>query len=109
MREPPWLDPRRCPASNCSSSTTSRPRRASHHAVAEPMAPAPITRTSGMQRHYVGHRLPLALVAIVVVAVGLVAAPLPAGAKPVPNYVALGDSYTAGPLIPLQIAPYGCL
>lgn len=25
------------------------------------------------------------------------------------NYVALGDSYTAGPLIPNQIEPYGCL
>jgi lysophospholipase L1-like esterase len=25
------------------------------------------------------------------------------------DYVALGDSYAAGPLIPLQIAPYGCL
>src|SRR5215210_4180078 len=26
-----------------------------------------------------------------------------------PSYVALGDSFTAGPLIPLQIPPYGCL
>jgi lysophospholipase L1-like esterase len=34
----------------------------------------------------------------------LVAAP-PAAA----DYVALGDSYTAGPVIPLQIEPYGCL
>jgi hypothetical protein len=25
------------------------------------------------------------------------------------NYVALGDSYVAGPVIPLQIEPYGCL
>jgi len=25
------------------------------------------------------------------------------------DYVALGDSYTAGPLIPLQIEPFGCL
>ncbi len=25
------------------------------------------------------------------------------------DYVALGDSYTAGPVIPLQIDPYGCL
>ena len=32
-------------------------------------------------------------------------APAPAAA----DYVALGDSYAAGPLIPLQIAPYGCL
>jgi hypothetical protein len=30
---------------------------------------------------------------------------LPAAA----NYVSLGDSYTAGPLIPLQLPPYGCL
>ncbi|MDQ3106658.1 MAG: SGNH/GDSL hydrolase family protein [Actinomycetota bacterium] len=28
---------------------------------------------------------------------------------PLPSYVALGDSYTAGPLIPLQEQPYGCL
>jgi GDSL-like Lipase/Acylhydrolase family len=33
------------------------------------------------------------------------AAPAPAAA----DYVALGDSYTAGPLIPLQIPPLGCL
>src|SRR3954447_15719300 len=46
MRVPPWLDPRVCPGSNCSRSTTSTPRRASHHAVAEPMAPAPTTITS---------------------------------------------------------------
>ena len=26
-----------------------------------------------------------------------------------PNYVGLGDSYTAGPLIPIQLPPYGCL
>ena len=26
-----------------------------------------------------------------------------------PSYVSLGDSYTAGPVIPLQIPPYGCL
>jgi lysophospholipase L1-like esterase len=26
-----------------------------------------------------------------------------------PSYVALGDSYTAGPLIPVQIPPFGCL
>lgn len=32
-------------------------------------------------------------------------APAPAAA----DYVALGDSYTAGPLIPLQIEPLGCL
>jgi lysophospholipase L1-like esterase len=44
-------------------------------------------------------------------AVGLVAAvvALLAPATATADYVALGDSYTAGPLIPLQIAPYGCL
>lgn len=30
-------------------------------------------------------------------------------AAPKPSYVALGDSFTAGPLIPLQIRPFGCL
>ena len=25
------------------------------------------------------------------------------------QYVSLGDSYTAGPLIPLQVPPFGCL
>ncbi|MGB7684822.1 MAG: SGNH/GDSL hydrolase family protein [Solirubrobacterales bacterium] len=32
-----------------------------------------------------------------------------ASASAAPNYVALGDSYAAGPLIPNQIAPLGCL
>ncbi len=32
-----------------------------------------------------------------------------AGAARAANYVALGDSYAAGPIIPNQIAPYGCL
>jgi lysophospholipase L1-like esterase len=40
-----------------------------------------------------------------VAAIVALAAPAPALA----DYVALGDSYTAGPLIPLQIQPYGCL
>jgi hypothetical protein len=40
-----------------------------------------------------------------VVAIVALAAPAPALA----DYVALGDSYAAGPLIPLQIEPYGCL
>jgi lysophospholipase L1-like esterase len=34
---------------------------------------------------------------------------LGAGAARAANYVALGDSYTAGPVIPNQIAPLGCL
>src|SRR5687768_16289584 len=46
MRDPPWELPRAWPRSNCSTRATSTPRRASHHAVAEPMAPAPITKTS---------------------------------------------------------------
>src|SRR5689334_6852093 len=46
MRVPPCELPRAWPASNCSSSTTSCPRRASHHAVADPIAPAPTTATS---------------------------------------------------------------
>ena len=25
------------------------------------------------------------------------------------DYVALGDSYAAGPMIPLQLQPFGCL
>jgi lysophospholipase L1-like esterase len=42
---------------------------------------------------------------------GLVAAmvALAAPAPALADYVALGDSYAAGPLIPLQIQPYGCL
>jgi lysophospholipase L1-like esterase len=46
------------------------------------------------------------LVAALVAAFALV---LPATAAAAPSYVALGDSYAAGPLIPLQIPPYGCL
>jgi lysophospholipase L1-like esterase len=34
--------------------------------------------------------------------------PIAAGAEK-PSYVALGDSFTAGPFIPNQIEPYGCL
>ncbi|MEA2333455.1 MAG: hypothetical protein QOH58_3593 [Thermoleophilaceae bacterium] len=40
-----------------------------------------------------------------IAALAALIAPAPAAA----DYVALGDSYTAGPLIPLQIAPFGCL
>ena len=48
------------------------------------------------------------LVAMLVVlgGVGFDALPAPAA---VANYVALGDSYTSGPLIPLYEQPYGCL
>ena len=39
-----------------------------------------------------------------------VAIPTPqAAAAPAPSYVALGDSYTSGPFIPLPLQPYGCL
>jgi lysophospholipase L1-like esterase len=48
-------------------------------------------------------KLTLALVA----ALFAVASPTAAAAPG--TYVALGDSYAAGPLIPLQIPPYGCL
>ena len=50
-------------------------------------------------------RLRLAVLAVVLVAV---LAPAAASAAP-PTYVALGDSFAAGPLIPLQIEPLGCL
>src|SRR5437879_425253 len=43
--------------------------------------------------------------AATVASVGGPAGALPAGA----SYVALGDSYTSGPFIPLQLQPYGCL
>jgi hypothetical protein len=43
-------------------------------------------------------------IALIIALVAL-GAPAPAAA----DYVALGDSYTAGPLIPLQIQPFGCL
>ena len=42
--------PRVCPSSNCSSPTTSSPRRASCHAVADPIAPSPTTATSTSHR-----------------------------------------------------------
>ena len=44
------------------------------------------------------------LVSLLVLLVGYAPA---AAARP--SYVALGDSFTAGPMIPLQIPPYGCL
>jgi hypothetical protein len=33
----------------------------------------------------------------------------PVGASAAASYAALGDSYTSGPFIPLQLEPYGCL
>src|SRR4051795_13485140 len=41
--------------------------------------------------------------------VAMLALALPAAASAAPNYVALGDSYVAGPVIPVQIRPSGCL
>lgn len=45
----------------------------------------------------------------VLMAAMLVALAALAGAARAANYVALGDSYAAGPVIPNQIAPFGCL
>jgi lysophospholipase L1-like esterase len=46
------------------------------------------------------------LLAVFIATVALAA---PAGAAPSPAYVSLGDSYAAGPLIPLQVPLFGCL
>jgi GDSL-like lipase/acylhydrolase family protein len=45
--------------------------------------------------------------ALLVVLISMLVLAAPASAAR--EYVSLGDSYTAGPLIPLQIAPFGCL
>src|SRR5438445_9337092 len=47
MRLPPCELPRACIGSNCSYTGTRCPCLASHHAVAEPIAPAPTMATSG--------------------------------------------------------------
>lgn len=39
----------------------------------------------------------------------LLAQPAAADARPGDRYVSLGDSFTAGPLIPAQVEPFGCL
>ena len=54
-------------------------------------------------------KIALLVAAVVVVLCLPVASPAAGAATPAPNYVALGDSYTAGPFIPLPQAPYGCL
>jgi lysophospholipase L1-like esterase len=46
-----------------------------------------------------------AMVAVFITMLALAAAPASAATE----YVSLGDSYAAGPLIPLQIPPFGCL
>ena len=43
---------------------------------------------------------------LLAVSISMLALAAPAAAQ---EYVALGDSYTAGPLIPLQVPPFGCL
>jgi hypothetical protein len=43
---------------------------------------------------------------VVLIALLVLAAPAAAAPK---EYVSLGDSYAAGPLIPLQVPPFGCL
>jgi lysophospholipase L1-like esterase len=46
---------------------------------------------------------------VVALLAALVLAAVPAAAGAAPGYVALGDSYAAGPLIPAQLPPFGCL
>jgi hypothetical protein len=60
---------------------------------------SPVKRAGG------GVRRSLLLAGLVLAAI----LALGAGAARAANYVALGDSYAAGPLIPNQIAPIGCL
>jgi len=43
------------------------------------------------------------------VALAALGVALPGSAAAAPNYVSLGDSYVAGPFIPLWIPPWGCL
>jgi lysophospholipase L1-like esterase len=49
------------------------------------------------------------LVLLVVSLLATLAALTPTAGAAAPSYVALGDSFTAGPLIPVQIRPFGCL
>jgi lysophospholipase L1-like esterase len=49
------------------------------------------------------------ILALVVALLAALAAYVPDAAAAQPSYVALGDSFTAGPVIPTQIPPYGCL
>jgi lysophospholipase L1-like esterase len=49
------------------------------------------------------------LVLLVVSVLATLAALTPTAGAADPSYVALGDSFTAGPLIPVQIRPFGCL
>ena len=68
-------------------------------------APAPPSSSSRPARRVVA-----AIVAAIGLAVTLPATASPAGAQAAGRYVALGDSFTAGPLIPNQsLEPLGCL
>jgi lysophospholipase L1-like esterase len=49
------------------------------------------------------------LVALVISLFVALAGYAPTAGAAEPSYVALGDSFTAGPLIPVQIRPFGCL
>jgi lysophospholipase L1-like esterase len=46
---------------------------------------------------------------LLAVSIATLALAAPATAAPSPAYVSLGDSYAAGPLIPLQVPLFGCL
>jgi lysophospholipase L1-like esterase len=46
---------------------------------------------------------------LLAVLISMLALAAPAVAATDPAYVSLGDSYAAGPLIPLQVPPFGCL
>jgi GDSL-like Lipase/Acylhydrolase family len=46
---------------------------------------------------------------VVLAAVAVAAAVFASAAQAAPRYTALGDSYAAGPLIPLPLSPFGCL
>jgi lysophospholipase L1-like esterase len=54
-------------------------------------------------------RNPRRLLALLLTAAALALLAVSAAAARADNYVALGDSYAAGPLIPVQLPPYGCL
>jgi lysophospholipase L1-like esterase len=54
-------------------------------------------------------RNPRRLLALLLTAAAIALLAVSAAAARADNYVALGDSYAAGPLIPVQLPPYGCL
>ena len=68
-----------------------------------------VPRPTGHEGRPAAHRAARRLVALVTALLALAALLAPAASAARPSYVGLGDSFTAGPLIPLQIEPYGCL